>query len=208
MEKTSVVFADDHEVVFKSLSRMLDKNIYDIIGHAKNGLELLELVEKKVPDIAVVDLEMPLMNGYDTIVQLNKRFPGIKSIAYSGFMTPETQKKAIKIGVMATVSKGQSTSDFKDAIEAVRQGETFHSDLSSVFWTESFKIRSESILTNREKQVLALVAGGYTSREIGKALYISELTANKHRANIKKKLNLETFSDVLKYAIQHGIVKG
>jgi len=110
MEKVTLVVADDHFIVRKAIAQILQETEFELIGEMKNGIELLEFVKKTVPDFAIVDLEMPQMDGYEVISKLHKIFSNIKLIAFSGFLDSHNQKRAIKLGADATVSKSEPTS--------------------------------------------------------------------------------------------------
>lgn len=207
MKKVSVVVADDHSIIRDAMSAVLDQDKFELVGKAENGVELMALVDQTLPDIAVIDLEMPAMNGYKAISELNRKFPEVKLIAFSGFMTPPNQKKVISMGASATLSKGEPVSELIKALEIVSRGGVYHSDVSTIFWPEPSSINEqETPLTQRETQILTMVANGMTSKEIGQAYFISEWTVNKHRANIKSKLGLRSISDLVRYAMDKGYI--
>lgn len=208
MKKVSVVVADDHSIIRDAMSAVLDTDKFELVGKAENGIELMALVDQNLPDIAVIDLEMPAMNGYKAISELHKKFPDVKLVAFSGFMTPPNQKKVISMGASATLSKGEPVSELIKALDKVSRGGTYHSDVSTVFWPEPEPLANEqdTPLTQRETQILTMVANGMTSKEISKAYFISEWTVNKHRANIKSKLGMRSISDLVRYAMDKGYI--
>lgn len=205
MEKTfSLVVVDDHSIVRKAVVHILKKTIFCVIGEMSNGVELLKFVKKTVPDIAIIDLEMPKMDGYESIAKLHHKFPQIKLIAFSGFLDSQTQQQAKKKGADATITKSGSTEDLLKALEAVSQGKSYHADVSSIFSIKPLKDNQDMRLTLREKQILTMIADGKTSKQIGEAYYISQWTVNKHRSNIREKLGLNNISGMVRYAIKNG----
>lgn len=207
MKKVSVVVADDHSIIRDTISAVIDQDKFELVGTAENGVELMTLVDQTLPDIAVVDLEMPAMNGYKAISELHSKFPEVRLIAFSGFMTPANQKKVISMGAAATLSKGEPVSELMKALDEVSRGGTYHSDVSTIFWPEPSPVNEQDTpLTQRETQILTMVADGMTSKQIGKAYFISEWTVNKHRANIKSKLGLRSLSDLVRYAMDKGYI--
>jgi two-component system, NarL family, response regulator NreC len=207
MKKVSLVVADDHSIIRKAIVHLLTKTDFEIIGEMNNGIELLAFVRKTVPDFAIIDLEMPKMDGYEAISKLRKKFSSIKLIAFSGFLDSHNQKQAIKMGADATVSKGDTVTTLLKALKAVQQGKNYHSDVSSIFSAKPLDDKKDTLLTLREKQILTMIANGKTSKQIGESYYISQWTVNKHRANIREKLGRNNISGIVKYAIENGYIE-
>ncbi|MCG8638057.1 MAG: response regulator transcription factor [Desulfobacterales bacterium] len=207
MKTIAVVIADDHPLVRQAVKHTFrNKKEIQFLGEADNGIELLGLMEKRVPDIAIVDLEMPQMNGYDTIYELHTLYPDIKIIAFSGFLNAANQKRAIEMGACATISKTETSGDFIKALEAVIQGENYHTDVSSSYYADPPGEKKDVVLTLREKQVLSLVVQGKTSKQIGEAYNISQWTVDKHRSNIRTKLGHKSLAETVRYAIERGYI--
>ncbi|WP_299977245.1 response regulator transcription factor [Desulfobacula sp.] len=207
MKTISIVIADDHPVIRNAIKNILKgKDKFRIFGEANNGIELLALVKKIVPDIAIIDLEMPKMNGYETISKLHTIYPGIKIIAFSGFLNADNQQKAIKTGADSTISKADSSKTLIAALEAVMQGEKYHSNVSSSFYVKPLEDKNDALLTLREKQILSSIAEGKTSKQISEAYNISHWTVDKHRANIREKLKINNLSEMVRYAIDKGYI--
>lgn len=206
MKKFTLVIADDHPIIRKAIKNTLSKKKqFQIIGEANNGLELLKLAEKTAPDIAIIDLEMPTMKGYETIKELRAACPDIKTIAFSGFLTETNQDHAIQMGADSTLCKTESSRSLLDALEAVVNGKSYHSNVSVDNETPDAK-GSEDALTLREKQILTLIATGKTSIQISQECNISKWTVDKHRANIKEKLGLSTLAEMVRYALNNGYI--
>ena len=203
MEKIAVMIADDHPVVRNAIIKSFVKKPHiDFCGEANNGLELLQLVKASCPDIAVIDLEMPEMNGYDTISELHNNYPQVKTIAFSGFLDLVTQQRAISLGAFSTVSKTEPVSVLLRAIEMTTGGKHFHSNVMRDFSPEPDVDDKYSLLTLREKQIFESIAQGKTSKQISREYNISKWTVDKHRSNIKEKLEIKNIAGLIRYAIE------
>tara|TARA_B100000614_G_scaffold255937_1_gene273683 strand:+ start:61 stop:771 length:711 start_codon:yes stop_codon:yes gene_type:complete len=207
MKTVSVVIADDHPLVRKAIKQSFrHKPEVAFTGEAGDGIELLNLIAEKRPDIAIIDLEMPKMDGYKAILKLHTLYPETKTIAFSGFLNDANQKRAIEMGAHASISKNESTQAFVQALEAVVAGEQYHSDVSCTHYVEPPRNNSDGVLTLREKQILSLIAEGKTSRQIGKTFNISQWTVDKHRSNIRTKLGHSSLAETVRYAIERGYI--
>ncbi len=207
MKEISVLIADDHPMIIKALKRAFHEHSYfQVIGVAGNGAALIELVNESPSDIAIIDLEMPKTNGYDTILELHTRFPKIKTIAYSGYLSSINQQRAINMGAVSTISKTESIDNFIVAVEATAAGHSFHSKTDDQIIAKPVKNNKDSILTLREKQILNLIAVGKTSKQISEIYHISRWTVDKHRSNIKEKLGISTLAEMIRYAISYDEV--
>jgi DNA-binding NarL/FixJ family response regulator len=203
MKRIAVMIADDHPIIRSAIRKYITKKPFiDLVGEANNGLELLELIKESCPDIAIIDLEMPEMNGYDTISVLSKKFPEIKSIAFSGFLDSVNQQRAISLGVFSTVSKNDPPQVLIEAVESAIDGKRFHTQVVNSFNPDSPTDDKYSLLTLREKEVLRLIAQGKTSKQISSDYNISKWTVDKHRSNIKGKLGIKNLAGIVRYAIE------
>lgn len=207
METIAVVIADDHPLIRRAVKNTLKNNSkIKISGEANNGVELLKLMETSIPDIAIIDLEMPKMNGYETILQIHTLYPQTKAIAFSGFLNTANQQRAIEMGAFASISKTETSQDFINALDAVIRGEEYHSNVLTAFHPTPPDREKTASLTLREKQILSLVAEGRTSRQIGETFNISPWTVNKHRSNIRTKLGQISLAEMIRYAIENGYI--
>jgi len=203
MKQIAVMVADDHPIVRNAIKRFFIKKAnIDLLGEANNGFELIELIKMSCPHIAIIDLEMPGMNGYDTILELHNNYPEIKTIAFSGFLDSVNQQRAIALGAFSTVSKAESPNVLLKAVELAIDGKHFHSEVIYGFCPESVTEDRYALLTMREKQVLDLIAEGKTSRQISHTCNISKWTVDKHRSNIKEKLEIKSLAGIIRYAIE------
>jgi len=209
MKKHSIVIADDHPIIRKAVKRFLLKTAsFEVVGEADNGLNLIKIAKQIRPDVAILDLEMPTLNGYETIKKLRKSSPEIKTIAFSGFLTRANQKRAIEAGADATLSKTQSMECLTDALRAVMGGKAYHPEIAAHEYEMPQKDQKDHSLTLREKQILTMIAQGKTSRQISSDCNISKWTVDKHRANIKVKLGLNTLAEMVRYALDQGYLDG
>lgn len=205
MKPLAVMIADDHPIVRSAIKKTFQDHP-DIIfhGEASNGKELLAMIENNPPDIAVIDLEMPEISGYEAILEIHTRHPQIKTIAFSGFLNPANKKRAMAMGACATVSKTQETRHLIEAIREVAQGNPYHCPMAlDDFYVEPVLKNQDPVLTLREKQILELIGAGKTSRQISEIYNISQWTVDKHRSNIKEKLGLKNLAQIIRYAIEN-----
>ncbi len=207
MKTVAVVIADDHPIIRTAIKNTLKKNDkVEILAEANNGIELLAIMDDVIPDIAIIDLEMPMMNGYETILELHTSFPQVKTIAFSGFLTTTNQQRAIEMGAHATVSKADPSDSLMKALESVINGKTYHATVTTCFDIEGPEDNDNAILTLREKQILTMIAQGKSSKQISEECNISKWTVDKHRANIREKLGLNNLAEMVKYAIEYGYI--
>ena len=202
MTTIGIIIADDHPIIRDAVITIFRNKVkWKILGEANNGIELLTLIKKTLPDIAIVDLEMPKMDGYETISKISALYPTIKTVAFSGFLNKINQQRAIKAGADATISKTGTRVDLITALEAVIRSEKYHSKEFPNFYTEPLETK-HTLLTRREKQILSLIAKGETSKQISEFYNISHWTVDKHRSNIREKLGFKNLAEMVRYAIE------
>jgi DNA-binding NarL/FixJ family response regulator len=200
-----IVLADDHsllrEAIKKSIAEIPD---LQVVGEAGDGLELLELLKRSVPDLILLDISMPRFNGILAAAEIKKRYPTVKILILTMIKIREFLHRALKIGVNGYLLKENVFSDLIAAIRTIQNGGTYLSSLISDQIAEIMadKDKPETPLTKRESSVLQLLSEGKSSREIAELLFISIHTVNSHRSNIMRKLNLRKTADLVKYAIQ------
>jgi DNA-binding NarL/FixJ family response regulator len=200
-----IVLADDHsllrEAIKKSIAEIPDLRV---VGEAGDGLELLELLKRSVPDLIILDISMPRFNGILAAAEIKKRYPTVKILILTMIKIRELLHRALKIGVNGYLLKENVFSDLIAAIRTIQKGGTYLSSLISDQIAEIMadKNKPETPLTKREFSVLQLLSEGKSSREIAELLFISIHTVNSHRSNIMRKLNLRKTADLVKYAIQ------
>ncbi len=210
----SILLADDHPIVRRGLQALLDAEPdLEVVGEAKDGLEALQAVERLQPDILVLDLMMPGLNGLDVARQTGQRSPQTRVIVLSMYATEAYVLQALKNGAAGYVLKKSSPDELVLAIREVMSGRPFLSRSLSVHAIESYRQKAREMpedpydrLTNREREVLHLAAEGRTAPEIAERLCISPRTVEMHRRNMMQKLNLNSPADITRYALQRGIL--
>jgi DNA-binding NarL/FixJ family response regulator len=215
MQKIKVLIVDDHTLVRDGIRALLAL-VADVkvVGEAANGKEALEKVRKLAPDVVLMDLAMPIMSGLESTRRIRKRFPGTKVLALTQYEDREYIVPTIEAGARGFVSKTAAFSELASAIQAVYQGGSFLSPVAAAAVVEECqqKISSEGEtdsyqnLTDREREMLKLVAEGYTAREISDMLVVSLRTVETHKTNLMKKLNIHNKADLIRFAIRRGII--
>lgn len=206
----SALIAEDHDVTREGLRTLLEGQLDARVAAAtRNGLDVIPLVEEHAPDLIVLDLGLPHLNGLDILRRLQKKDHHMHVVVLSMYGESTYVQDALRLGADAYVLKGSSLGELKTAIHTVMKGgqylsSTLPDDLADLP-TGSSSDDNDS-LTNREREVLQLTAEGYTNREIGDKLHISHRTAEKHRENIQKKLNLRNAVEMAAYAHKHGLL--
>jgi DNA-binding NarL/FixJ family response regulator len=215
MGKKKIVIAEDHTILRQGLKALLKSNDnLEVVGEAEDGLEAVRCVDKKNPDLLLLDLNMPRMDGISVINEIKKRHPETKIIVLTMHMQEEYILEAFRSGAQGYCLKASSHEELLMAINAVLSGKFYVSPEISGKVLEGFlegqrNIRKKSswdMLTQREKEVLKLVGEGYQNKEIADYLFISVKTVEKHRANIMEKLDLHSASALTAYAIEKGLI--
>ncbi|MBF0342717.1 MAG: response regulator transcription factor [Nitrospirae bacterium] len=205
----NVVIADDHCLFRDGLKSLLlsDKDLgIVILGEAQNGQEALSLIEEKAPDIAVVDISMPILNGIEVIKSVNEKELATKIVILTMHNDQKQLKLCLKLGAYGYVLKDNAFEELKHAIQNITNGKKYITP-SLIFETIDLYEDEVSILTNREKEILVLIAKGLSSRKIAQLLYISIKTVETHRTKIMKKLDVHKTSELVRYAINMGLTK-
>jgi len=213
--RVRIVLADDHTILREGLRALLsaDPN-FDIVGEAEDGREAVRCVEKLGPDLLLMDLSMPRMSGMDAISEIKKRFPETKIIALTVHKTEEYLLTTLQAGVDGYVLKDATHDELVMAIHNVMAGKPYLSPGISEKVIEgylegkedSLSVSSWQKLSQREREVLKLIAEGYKNKEIAEDLCISLKTVEKHRANLMKKLDLHNAAGLTVYAVERGLV--
>ena len=213
--KVNIVLADDHTILREGLRALLtaDSN-FEIIGEAQDGREAVRCVERLGPDLLLMDLSMPRMSGMDAIREIKSRYPETKVIALTVHKTEEYLLTTLKAGADGYVLKDATHDELILAIKNVMDGKSYLSPAVSEKVIEGYlkgkqSIRSHSSwesLSQREREVLKLIAEGYKNKEIAADLCISLKTVEKHRANLMKKLDLHNAAALTVYAVDKGLV--
>ena len=214
VNKIRVLLVDDHPLVLDGISARLESEaLLEIVGMANDGLQALELAAQLDPDVVLMDISMPVMNGFEASERFRIEQPDVKVLILSMHDNREYIVKLIKCGAAGYVLKDVSSSELISAIETVYGGGTYFSSGASQSLFSQFEheggqadTQAQEELTGREKDVLILVSEGNSNKEIARKLDISVRTVETHRQNIKQKLDIHTAAGLTRYAIEHKLV--
>jgi two-component system response regulator NreC len=215
MNKIRVLLAEDHTIVRKGLRSLLDGETgIEVIGEAGDGREAVEKVQQLLPDVVVMDITMPALSGLEATRQIKKRFPEVKVLILTMHATEEYVFQILRAGASGYVVKQAAPAELISAIRAVCRGESFLSPAISRKVVEEYIRQAEAIegkdsydrLTDREREVLQLVAEGHSNQEIAGLLHISVKTVETHRTNLMAKLDIHSTAELTRYAIRKGVI--
>ncbi len=216
MSKIRVLLADDHTIVRQGLRALLDsQEDIEVVGEAENGREAFEKTKQIAPDIVVLDITMPNLNGIEATRQIKKLNPEIKVIVLTVHDNEEYVHQVLQAGASGYLLKESAVSDLVSAINAVKKGDIFLSPAISKVVVKDYIRHAEEgsedfdslgKLTGREREVLQLIAEGHTNREVARLLKLSVKTVDVHRSHIKEKLQIHDTAGLIKYAIKKGII--
>jgi DNA-binding NarL/FixJ family response regulator len=217
MKIITILLAEDHEIVRDGLQALIEieKGI-KIVGYAKTGREAVRLAAELKPDIVVMDIAMPHLNGLEATSQILKAAPNMKIIILSAHSDDEYVEQTIKIGVKGYLIKQTSAQGLFKAIREVQKGNTFFSPSIAKRINERHQRSLEtgtlfkkktSNLSSREREVLQLIAEGYANKQVAAELNISIKTVEKHRQHLMEKLNIHDIAGLTRYAISTGIIE-
>ncbi|MBA7520080.1 Transcriptional regulatory protein DegU [subsurface metagenome] len=213
MKKVKVVLVDDHKLFRNGLSTLLKaKKEIEITGEAENGKEFCELLQKTMPDVVLMDIEMPVMNGIEASRLAIRMYPALKIITLSMYGEEEYYLKMIEAGAKGFILKNSGIDEVVKAIKTVYNGGTFFSQevLYNVVKNiqEVKKDKTPAIkLSNRENEILHLICKGFSNQEIAEELNISKRTVDKHRANILDKTNTHNTASLVMYAVENKLIE-
>jgi two-component system NarL family response regulator len=213
MDKIRVVLADDHQMLREGLCALLAKEPdIEVVGQAVDGAIVLELVEKLNPDVVVMDIVMPGLNGLEATRRLARKHPGTKVVVLSTYTDKRSVLQMLQAGACAYVVKGASSEELLRALRAARAGQRYVSPEVVGFVVDGPRPApgpeagaEAAVLGTREREVLQLLAEGLTSLQIGTRLDISAKTVETHRRNIMIKLNMHSVAELTKYAVRQGL---
>jgi DNA-binding NarL/FixJ family response regulator len=213
MKTITIVLADDHHVVRQGFKALLEnQEDFSVIAEAGDGLEAVKITARMKPDILVVDLIMPGINGLEVTRQIGQLSPHTRVIVLSMYQDEAYVIEALQNGACGYVLKESNISDLVKAIRDVAAGRHYLSSPLSELAIAAYKEKTKGVsldlyntLTTREREVLQLVAGGNTNAEIADKLFISERTVESHRATMMRKLSLTSRGDLIAYAIKRGL---
>jgi DNA-binding NarL/FixJ family response regulator len=214
MDKIKIVLADDHQILLDGLKALFEKqDELAIAGIYNNGADLFADLQNTMPDIAIIDINMPGLNGLELALKIKKDYPGIKVIALSMFDDIVHIMQLIKAGVSAYLFKNAGNTKLLEAIMEVKTGNTyFPPEVTAriTAFTKAEKAKQYEIpaptLTGRELEILKLIALEYSNAQIGNTLFISERTVETHRKNMLRKTNHKNMVGLLKYVLDNHLI--
>ncbi len=205
-----VVLADDHVLVRQGLKSLLEREKFQVVAEASDGQEAVRLSESLCPEIAVLDISMPTLNGIDAARQLGRACPKTKVILLTQHEEDQYIREALEAGVKGYVLKSQVASDLVHAIHQVSRGQVYLSPGVSRAVVEAYRTKSEmpsDPLSVRERQVLQLIAEGKSTKDVATLLGISVKTAESHRTRLMQKLDIHETASLVRYAVRRGLVQ-
>ncbi|MHC4757344.1 MAG: response regulator [Planctomycetota bacterium] len=211
MKKTTVILADDHKIILEGLKNLLEDE-FDILAQVQDGRELLESVKKLRPDVVVVDISMPLLNGIDAVRQLKSTYSDLKVVFLTMHNDAMYAKEAFDVGASGFVLKHSAPSELITAIHEALKGNTYLSPTITEELMHLYKNKTDvedsvfGKLTQRQREVLQLLAEGKSAKEISKILHVSTRTVEFHKYNTMEQLGLKTTAELIHFAIKHGII--
>ncbi|MEK7824669.1 MAG: response regulator transcription factor [Candidatus Eisenbacteria bacterium] len=208
-----ILVADDHEVVRQGLRTLLEsKPGWEVCGEASDGREAIQLAAQLQPDVVVLDLAMPVLNGLEATRGVLAAAPRTEVVILTMHESEQYVRQVLEAGARAFVLKSDAGHDLLAAIEAVRQGRPFFTGkISSTVHSACLKSAEttrpvRSILTSREREIVQRLAEGRTARGVAAELSISPKTVEAHRSNVMRKLDLHSVSELVRYAVRNGII--
>lgn len=206
----TIILAEDHQIVRQGLRALLDREGFDVRGEACNGQEAVQMAALHKPEIAVLDVGMPIMNGLDAAQEITRTVPATKTILLTRHDDDHYVLAALRAGIRGYVLKSQATFDLVQAIREVYRGGYYLSPGVSRTVVGAFLAKTtltESQLTARERQVLQLIGEGQTTKKIAALLGVSVKTAESHRTRLMQKLDIHATAGLVRYAIRHGLIE-
>lgn len=207
-----IIIADDHPLLVDGLRRVLEEmNDVEVTEPVGNGRQLLLRLRESPVDMVLLDLQMPQLDGLETLRILQKEFPRLKVVIFTNYNQQKLLREARNLGASGYLSKSCTSQELKEAVRTVEDGSTWFpkespsaaEDSPSVFVNDFMK---KYQITQREVEIIRKIALGYTTKEIGEQLYVSEFTVNAHRRNICRKLDIYTPVGLVNFAKEHGLV--
>jgi DNA-binding NarL/FixJ family response regulator len=209
MKRARILLADDHALTLEGIRAVLEPH-HEIVGMVTDGRALLDAALRLKPDLIVLDITMPLLNGIDAAVQVKKSLPGVKLLFVTMHVNPAYLEAALNAGATGYVLKSAAREELLEAINSVLNGRIYVTPSLSSEHLERFTDPSRAAatlrLSTREREILQLIAEGRASKEIAFVLSISIKTVAFHRENIKRKLGLGTTAESTKHAIEQGLI--
>ena len=209
MSKINVLLTDDHQIIIDGLKSLLkNQDEINVAAEAKNGREALRFLDLISVDVLLMDIDMPVMNGIDTLKEIRRQNSKVKVVILSMHNEAGMIKSLMDLGANGYLLKSCSQNELIDAIKKVASGQSyFSSDVTLALLKPSAnQSQPNELITDRETEILKLIAAGFSNKEIGDQLFISHRTVDTHRTNLMKKLDVNNIAGLISYAIRNGIV--
>ncbi len=216
MKKIRVLLAEDHTIVRQGISALLRAEPdMEVVGEASNGVEAIEMTKKVLPDIVLMDIAMKNLNGIEATRKIKKLFPQTKVLVLTMYDNEEWIFQILKAGASGYLVKDSAMTDLVSAIRAIHQGDSYLSPTISRKVIDEYIRKAEmgekgeerDLLSDREREILQMIAEGHSSPQIALLLGISKKTVEAHKAHIMEKLNIHDRVGLIKYAIRKGLTK-
>jgi DNA-binding NarL/FixJ family response regulator len=213
-----ILIADDHEVARRGICALLESHPgWEVCAEAKDGREAIDLADKTKPDLILLDIGMPVLNGLEAARQILATSPDAVILILTMHDSDQVVREVLKAGVRGFLLKSDAGRDLVAAVEALQRQRTFFTTRVSQMVLDAFLNREDrdvekvdpagDVLTTREREVIQLLAEGKTSKEVSVILNLSVKTAETHRTNLMRKLDLHSVADLTRYAVRNGIVQ-
>ena len=208
--KTRIVLADDHVLVRQGIKSLLEREGFQVTGEAADGQELVRIAAELQPDVAVLDVGMPLMNGLIAAHELKRVCPKTKSVLLTRHDEDQYVIEALRAGIRGYVLKSQAATDLVHAIQQVCRGQVYLSPGISRVVVDAYLSKSSmpaDPLSAREHEVLQLIAEGKSTKDVAALLGISVKTAESHRSRLMQKLDIHETASLVRYAVRRGLIQ-
>ena len=215
MQKIRVLIVDDHTILRDGICALLALAAdIEVVGEAANGMEALEKVKQLAPDVVLMDISMPIMDGLEATRRIHREFPRMKVLVLTQYDDKEYVFPIIEAGAYGFISKTAASSELASGIRSVNRGDSFLSPSVARLLVEDYQqgynIKENhdpyEQLTDREREVLKLLVEGHTTQKIADILVISPKTVEGHKTNLMAKLDIHNRTDLIKYALRKGII--
>lgn len=209
-KKIRVLLADDHKILRKGVQMLIDAQVdMEVVGEAKTGREAIDEARQLQPDVVVMDISMPELNGIEGTRQICDELPGTKVLALSMHKDSVYVREILRAGARGYLVKDSEDDDLVRAIRSVHRGEAFLSPAISDAVLSDYRRHVSNpvdLLTSREREILTMIAEGKTNKEIAVVLNLSVYTVESHRGSVMEKLNLHNSGDMVRFAIRNGLI--
>ncbi len=211
MKRLRILLGDDHALILDGIRSTLQP-YHDVVGQAADGKALVEAAERLRPELVILDISMPILNGLEAAKRIKKSLPNTGLIFLSQHLNPAYLKQALRAGASGYVLKSGATEELQQAIDRVSRGETyitpsFGEDVIARLWNRSGEVNDQpEELTERQREILQMIVEGRGNKEIADVLHLSIKTIEFHRARIMEKLGVRSVAELTKVALQQGII--